>query len=879
MAQDAHLPPPAVADHAKTKKNRAFSAQSVAEKAKQMLRRISELAALASDSPSSSDQPASPTPRGDEPEWPDLGVTEAEILQHVNVHQKFRLPAVEDIEITDLPSFDEFTQYGNVTEEAQSGLWAKEVSRLVNVITNKDALSFQGSQDLAIDSIKAHETFTNLADRFLQALSIVSYDGECLAAEHQPGLCQLGALERSRVTLDYICNKEEEDDAITNDDMSATRLGDLFALIDYCTAVLARILYAQTSSKEVAHRILSHLAKISAKAKVMSINIEECARLSIDNGISEDELVALQQRQDPSDPGQGPPAASGLDAAGRSANVAATPGRGGDSAFGRGLIAGGLNVTSKKGALRHLYFAQCCVFRFGMIEVLMHLIVRVRGNSRLVKASYSSYEISAIVYTTGFGSFQALVFQDRDNNLDGSSERRLVDTARHAFGQLDATVRHIKEASIKVAALSERGDDEKSIDTRVTWAYVVDKTLGPSQESSSLDLLVQERVELRSMSNVISVIVPLLFASPMLVGHIHKALEAVLERELELHLAPQQGSERKHTSKPLTKYTASFCLDTHEHRAVQAACGEKDSKSLSNSLIRRNGLLSGKEITQVGRVNTFAGDLSGKEEQHRAAEERQAALSQVKKNQAELEAANKIMKPWVLEEKGVMVQCKVYVLSVMAACALLIAGGIAVGITVGERISGVDPFNITTYCWVLAGFLVLVAKSVLVHEWPWNDFLHGRVLCKSVSELSSVTGMNAQLIIAHLLEREKTSFLDTRGPFHVAFRRKEDDGFSIDEPLTMWTMLLSGLIMIEVESTLGRSLICLDLRKGTAHSEVRAWNKPREEDRDFELCCPRLQDQSIDMYTNEPRVRLAYSNGMSWSRMIGVYGNKKAVFV
>ncbi|KAK4149526.1 hypothetical protein C8A00DRAFT_37878 [Chaetomidium leptoderma] len=783
MAQDTHLPPPAIAGPAKTK-NLTFSAQFVAEKAKQLFGSISEHAGLKSDSPSSSDQPASPIPREAEPEWPDFSVTDAEILQYVNMHQKFRLPGVEGIEITDLPSFDEFTQYGSVTEEAQSGLWTKEVSRLVNVITSKDALNFQGSQDLAIDSIKAHETFTNLADRFLQALSIVSYDGECLAAEHEPGLCQLESLRRSHVTLGYICNKEEEDDANKDDDWPATRLEDIFAFIDYCTAVLARILYAQASSKEVAHRLLSHLAKISAKAKVVSVSPEECARLSIDSGISENELVALRRRENPlggPDPSQGPAAAPGLDAA---ANVAGTPGRGGDSAFGRGVLAERLDMISKKGALRHLYFAQCGIFRFGMIEVLMNLILRVRGDSRLVRVSYSSYEISAIVYTTGFGSFQTLVFQDRDNNLNGISERTLVNSARHAFGQLDATVRHIKEASTRTAAESEKGDEE-SIGTQITWAYVVDNDSEPNQESSSVDLLVQERVQLGSMSNAISVIVPLLFASPKLVGHMDTMLEDIVARAHYLEL--QQGPDRKHTSSPSTRYTASFCLDTREHRAVQARCGEKDSKSLSNSLIRRNGLLSGRGITQIGRVNTFAGDWSGRdsEEQRRAAEERQAALSQIKKHQAELEAASKIMKTWVLEEKGVMVQCKVYVLSVMAACALLIAGGIAVGITVGERINGVDPFNITTYCWVL------VAKSVRVHEWPWNDFLRGRVLCRSVSELSSVTGMHAQLSIAYLLECEETSFLETRGPFHVAFRRKGDDGFSIDEPLTMWTLLCS----------------------------------------------------------------------------------------
>lgn len=100
-----------------------------------------------------------------------------------------------------------------------------------------------------------------------------------------------------------------------------------------------------------------------------------------------------------------------------------------------------------------------------------------------------------------------------------------------------------------------------------------------------------------------------------------------------------------------------------------------------------------------------------------------------------------------------MLQCRLYVSAVMALCCVLVTGGIGLGVTVGDRITGVNPFNITTYCWILAAFVALVAKSVRVRvrEWPWNDFLHGQVRCASVSELSSVTRIREQMIIAYLL--------------------------------------------------------------------------------------------------------------------------------
>ncbi|KAF5485649.1 hypothetical protein CGCF413_v013441 [Colletotrichum fructicola] len=87
----------------------------------------------------------------------------------------------------------------------------------------------------------------------------------------------------------------------------------------------------------------------------------------------------------------------------------------------------------------------------------------------------------------------------------------------------------------------------------------------------------------------------------------------------------------------------------------------------------------------------------------------------------------------------------------MTACGILVVGGITAGLIVGERIPGVDPFNIATFAWVLAAFIILIAKSLSVREWPWRDFLRGQVPCRSVSELHTVTGIDEQRILKYLL--------------------------------------------------------------------------------------------------------------------------------
>lgn len=166
--------------------------------------------------------------------------------------------------------------------------------------------------------------------------------------------------------------------------------------------------------------------------------------------------------------------------------------------------------------------------------------------------------------------------------------------------------------------------------------------------------------------------------------------------------------------------------------------------------------------------------------------------------------------------------------------------------------------------------------------WPWNDFLHGRVLCKSVSELSSVTGIDGQLILAKLLQDESISFLETRGPYNTVFRRHSEDGFSIDRPISIWTMLLSGLIMIEVELARGRGLVCLDLRRGTKYGLIQNLGDPEFiSDAKFIHCNRLLDSKDQDTYTHTHdhpnKIRLAKAN-MAWLRARGFYGNKHAEF-
>ncbi|KAL3961477.1 hypothetical protein ACCO45_003000 [Purpureocillium lilacinum] len=156
------------------------------------------------------------------------------------------------------------------------------------------------------------------------------------------------------------------------------------------------------------------------------------------------------------------------------------------------------------------------------------------------------------------------------------------------------------------------------------------------------------------------------------------------------------------------------------------------------------------------------------------------------------------------------------VITLMTLCASLACGGIAMGLAIGTRIPGVDPFNLASFSWILAAFVMLVGKSIRVKSWCWHDFVHGRVFCQSLSELSSVTRIDAQHIFIKLFEEQSLLHLQTRGPYNAMFARKSDDGFAIDVPLALGALLNCGLVMVAVFVP-GREalLMCLDLRQGT----------------------------------------------------------------
>lgn len=442
-----------------------------------------------------------------------------------------------------------------------------------------------------------------------------------------------------------------------------------------------------------------------------------------------------------------------------------------------------------------------------------------------------------------------------------------LNTADSAIRILDATVRNLKASGAlkKSGAAADPPTTPPATNTRETKSFIECSYKVAGEEdtraSSHDDAAPQGPMELKFMDDIITVLVPLATTNPSLVYELNNFRSIMLFCcESDELISPYQE----------TNFKAFFRLYTNHFEDKKQQEGTLGLKTAFE-----NGTFERHRLIQPPSNSLEASHLS-------------KASSVDAKNERRFEERVRVMdNEWVMDESSIIVPCPTYVLGVGTIALILAAGGLTIGFTVGDRIQGVDPFNLATYAWVLAAFVILICKSVLVREWSWSDFLHVRVRCRSVSELEAVTGVRAQLIIAKLLHEESGGgILVTRGPYNSVFRQRSTEagvGFSIDRPISTTTMLVSGLTPLKVVTPRGQALVCLDARRGT---RLRLVGHQANATDQYLVCedVNRLQKLARDGgHAGERgrcmRLQLLLSKELKWKRVLGIYDAQNVVFV
>ncbi|KAH6854558.1 hypothetical protein B0I37DRAFT_362313 [Chaetomium sp. MPI-CAGE-AT-0009] len=750
----------------------------------------------------------------------------------------FHLPGAESHPQLEL---DSLADYGVADVDAVV-LREAEAKRLLAVIQDPQkpinaGLNLVGQQYLqaACNGEACYRRLSSMSQTISAALNLCLLDNECVNTRYCRRISSRERL-RNYVQRARVAAREES----TNSENEEHRAS-VFALVDYVSAILARLISQTADGEFWLLNTLAALVARTVKIKFLLFDIVANAVTAANTG-----QEVLDRNADKGSFGD------------FSINVEFD-----EEECEEALRI--INANQKDGLASEMdaSVASFCVnqnkYRSGLNAAMRYAL----GSLRFMNLSGlppTTYEMCLLVYDIGFEGFKTVLFQDRDLEYSASSDRDVLNTTQSALVILDQILKELQ------ASKSRRPINERDHQTVVEWAYheLEEPGIGTVKPAQ----LVPQAIPLDSMADIITVMVPLAFTSPMLLAAFtqFRTMMALAGGVKDVVRSFQEGQ------------FGTYCrLYTREF----------DQEARSRGILRLSQAFECRTFSRCRLVDRME---DGSSNSPRSAEKVPDAI-EYEILEKELIKCSIKMNEWLIDESSVTVACGRYVSGVMFIALALAAGGLTIGFTVGERIPGVDPFNLATYAWVLAAFVVLICKAVLVQSWAWSDFLQFRVRCKSVSELAATTRMDEQVIIAKLLHDDcGDSILVTRGPFNSVFRRQanSEDGFSIDVKIKPTTLILSGLAPLKVVTPRGNAIVCLDHRRGTFLAFVQHEGAKEKE----HLVCDDIDRHIRDWTAPKPRkawrsanqvepckLHLTKTSDFKWKRVQGLCDLKEGEVV
>ncbi|VUC31308.1 unnamed protein product [Clonostachys rosea] len=752
---------------------------------------------------------------------------------------------------------DDTTAY-NISEAEETQLWEIEVDRLIGVF--KDIESPAALSECAIDfpeptTEKAFDNLSELADQLLINLHVCRVDNGSLLH----GLSKANHNDSEYASSFTILSERQtayNKSAPAN--TTNTNRAQYCSLVDMATAVCCRIALTSFEEKNWQNLILSSLAKYSAKLKVLSMDPHKFFKKSIDmasrcvkyKDVIETFQAYVREMRDNNaedwekeqrDTKRKRNEQMIADDDGMYLNFARESG-------GRLNFAQlkELEAFAKKAVVDEdaSYFANMNLANGWTSSSLMHIMQELKA-SFVSDLPSDCLDICSVVYEAGTVDCPVpiILHQDRGAELSGTNDLSLVHYSYMGFWLASKAAKGLREAH-----KSEPRSSSALFNVRVKLQN--EEELESTPESVDLCL--------RSLSEGLQIIVPLLCTSPLFVE--------ILKTSIKNLVGLFSIDAEEDFLLKVPRFTSILSFRNPKYESKDAGClPRSDFKSLSRSILAekdRHATLA------LRHTPTLDWDKVSALQRQQQVEDLKARRTQLAIDASE----------WIIEETVIHVNCPHYVYTVVGVCTAIAVGGLMLGIFLGTFIKdsgialkGVDPFGFTSYSWIIAAFVMLIAKSIRVVEWPWRDFLLRRVTCRSLSELHSVTGVDEQDLLTYLITMEYENVLVTKGPFNSIFTRRKAEGFSIDCKPEVRTLLASGLILIKVLSSKEPALVCLDLRAGTKNGRVSIWHKgSRCEDQIFCRYPPNKGDRVQDVVLNQQQRHWDRMNG-SWNKILGIY--------
>lgn len=691
----------------------------------------------------------------------DLTIDEARIYENLCPHRSFKVK--EGYEMKNLPKFDDLTRY-DVGEDEEVELWKLEVHRLVTAVKSPQPPSVEGAPEWYGNA--DHDGYNGLhrvARAMTFSLDICIHDNGLLMLEHQPQLSNVSSYNLAHERL--LGNFDPDEGTIRYDqNLRLDQHNDeaFHALVNYATATLARLLIRTVKDDSWVDSCLIAVAKIAAKMKVVEDNLPQAVSRTFE--AQREFQVRMRQLAR----GQDDTAKFKLSGK-KLADVYNNPEIYDPLAKRQTALKTDLDTSAAR------YFLLVVGFGHNISTLLSSAISNLSWHESYVQSS-DVFETSTIVYDTGFRGLKTQLSQERDGSIGAAADQNAIRCAGMAF-----------DVCTEIWAGLPSTEEPQEPYSSIHW--------NRTELASSGDLgqSIPGSRDLTAMKDVITALVPYL----MFCGRFPSSL-SVMARGIFL---------LSDSTDPVRYYAQPNFLAAVRIRTSQY---EKSHKTALNNASVLN--VFDTSMAQEGALAGLSADIS--EEAAQALRQRHQSTND------KFRDATAQLGKWVIDERSIVIHSVWFSWVVLMVVGTLVGGGVAL-VAIQTRIAGVDPSNLVVLIWTAAGFLVVYFKSMRVENWPWRDFLHGRVVCRSVSEVQAVTKIDPQVLLAVLLRYETRVLLNMRGPFHGLFFRRSNDGFSIDVPARTETAITGGHIFIKVDSINGPALVGISAKNWELYTYIK----------------------------------------------------------
>jgi hypothetical protein len=643
------------------------------------------------------------------------------IHSRLKSHERFEVKS--GYVMSGLPKFYDITGYcPSGVDEVQ--LWEKEVTRLVKVANSSIAIHLQGQEDwFGSADREGYNKLHKIAVQLQDALDICIHDNELLFIEHMPSQVDRenyhGA--HDRLMRDYDPQKAQER---FQRHLRLEHNNDKYyhALINYINAVMLQILLRTMRGALWEEQCVIAIAKFAAKLKVLNNNLQASAITSL----AKTEEVRFRTKHK-SQTQATSKYNSIFDNDERYMDVNTKMNQNQHRAVDIQFESGRIDAEMR-------YFIVMKTFHLGISRLLVSALSNLSSNEH-TEMSTDVFNTSVLMYEDHITNRRLFLCCQRDGTIGAAADSMVIKSAGAAFKTCLDTWKSLIPPPDKVESEKERTSnaDHASDDWTMLWwkwTELDQKTFEPEPNHFTAS------IKLSTMKSTISAFVPY----SMVCGSFPSLLQD-LSNKVFLICDPTEPI------KPVnqTPFLAVFTVRTSAYMAKRFyLSNDDDACHISHSVLAGGEDLARSMTTglPVMYADKDRAETDGSLRIRREAERKRMIKSM------------KEFRTWMIDEKSIIISSKIYAWGFLATCTILVLGGLAIGLSVGNRIRGVDPLGLASFCWVLSGFILVVAKSLRVENWPWSRFFRGQVVCCSVSEVCSVTGMNAQTILAILLKLE-----------------------------------------------------------------------------------------------------------------------------